>query len=410
MTTTGDLISTVRFDEFGQESWAEYRLGRILSNSSGFADVYLIDANTTPPLVAKIYRQDGDIQQQLRTDEFFALRLYALGRHAARLATALPFAAFPRRLIFPRRSPSSTDQATELLGFTMAEMTQTISLLTFLTSETIRQQVSLDRSLAIAERLAHYLHRLHTDPMRFAIGDLSPNNILISKAFDDARYIDLDGAAFTYPGTPARFFPSPLPKAATTGYESPYFFQDDYVGPTPEHDTFVLAIFIFQLIMAALGETTPPHPFEFGDHTVSFNIKNRLYPYRLGNQHLLRPAVVATYTMMPDMMRHAFDGYFTGQLPMTADAWASLIARYRRSLQSSSFRSYPVLARLCPEDYNVANASPVSPGQPPSAVMGWWTSRPSRATARVTWASRSAARMHATVSASHSPTDCRVLI
>jgi DNA-binding helix-hairpin-helix protein with protein kinase domain len=182
----------------------------------------------------------------------------------------------------------------------------------------------------IAVSLADQLHRLHTHPWGFVIGDLSPNNLLVDYTFSSIHFIDLDTIRFT-PVAGTRGFDAP---GTTPRYRSPeYFRAPDNNYRTATHDDFVLAILLFQILMAICG-VDDAHPFVELDGDEEDNIRCGRFPYVDGLRHTqvgLRPAEV--YGRWHIDLRTAFEAVFTGRRTMTAGDWANLVARYRRSLR-----------------------------------------------------------------------------
>ena len=311
------------------DDWTAYTLGETVGDKGGTAQVYRIAAKTTPPLLAKMYHSDS-ILQRIASDPGYGTRLMCLGMERATLNKVLPFCTWPRRLVFKQKDPLSDQVAGSIIGLTLPELATHVALSDVLRDKSNRTKMTHAHGIHIAVSLADQLHRLHTHPWRFVIGDLSPNNLLVDYTFSSIQFIDMDTVRFS-PGPGYPTFDTP---GTTVGYRSPEYFHAPSQGQlSAAHDDFVLAILLFQILMAMSG-LDGVHPFLDADASEDDNIRQARFPY----VDALRPTQVAdapaaAYAAWDPNLRTAFEDVFTGRKAMTAKQWADLLSNYRRSLR-----------------------------------------------------------------------------
>ncbi|MFM9938683.1 MAG: hypothetical protein ACKVP7_04210, partial [Hyphomicrobiaceae bacterium] len=242
----------------------------------------------------------------------------------------LPFCNWPRRIVFKQREPGTDEVAGAIIGLTLPELTTHVALSDVLRDKSNRARMTHERGIHIGVSLADQLHRLHTHPWRFVVGDLSPNNLLVDYTFSSIHFIDMDAVRFS-PGPGYPTFDTP---GTTANYRSPEYFHASNQGQlSSAHDDFVLAILLFQILMAISG-LDGVHPFLDVDASEDDNIQRGRFPY----VDALRPTQVAdapaaVYVAWHSDLRGAFEAVFTGKQAMTAKQWAELLAKYRRSLR-----------------------------------------------------------------------------
>lgn len=306
------------------EDYFRFTLGELMGSKGGAASVYQLMPRTDPPLVAKIY--NDKVLQIIRTDRKYAQRIIALGLHRDNLAEALPFATWPRRVIFKDRDPKDAQQA--LLGFTMERLVGTTSLIDLITQQNARFKITPDTTAFLCITIAGQLSRMHDHPWAFVFGDMSPNNIHVTADLTKVRFIDTDGFQFNYNNGQYSFRLSGL----TPGFKSPgadaAMMSTGRLATT--HDDFVLAILLFMLLMADKG--MPIHPFQSGDVPEDVRIEKRQFPLSDTAQYPLPAPVIAAWNELPQTLRDAFTRTFTGPTPIPAAQWETILTDYRRCL------------------------------------------------------------------------------
>ncbi len=307
-----------------KDDYFQFTLGEPMGTVGGAGAVYQLMPRSTPPLVAKVY--NDRVLQRIRSDRKYAQRIIALALHGNELAKSLPFATWPRRVIFSERNPKNPQQA--LLGFTMERLVGTVSLLDIITQKNTRVRVTPNVTAYLAITLADQIARLHRHPWTFVFGDLSPNNIHVTADLSQVRFIDTDGFQFDYNNGKYNFALSGL----TPGFKSPGADAALQTSGrlTTTHDDYVLAILIFMLLMADQG--MPTHPFQCRDTPEDANIENRLFPLANPSQHRLPPPVIQAFNAIPEPVRNAFIKTFTSATPIPASQWVTLLSDYRRCL------------------------------------------------------------------------------
>lgn len=306
------------------EDYFQFTLGEPMGAAGGAGAVYQLMPRSDPPLVAKVY--NDKVLQLIKADRKYAQRITALALHRDELAKALPFATWPRRLIFSHKKPADPQQA--LLGFTMERLVSTVSLYDLITQQNTRRKVTPDVTTFLAITLSDQIARLHRHPWTFVFGDLSPNNIHVTANLGQMRFIDTDGFQFNYNNGQYSFRLSGL----TPGFKSPGadLLMASAGRLTTAHDDFVLAILLFMMLMADKG--MPIHPFQSGDTPEDERIERRQFPLADPVNFPVPTAVVDAWKTLPQPLRDTFVRTFTGPAPVPATEWVTTLSQYRRSL------------------------------------------------------------------------------
>lgn len=306
------------------DDYTQYKISDPLQEG-GSGSVHHLLPRTVPPLVAKLYKPETIAR--IRTDKKFMQRIVVLAAHREELIKDLPFATWPRRLLFTEKEPRSVQQS--LIGFTMAQLVGTTSLTELFFHEPARVRLTPDHTVHIATVLADQVARLHRHPWGFVVGDLSPNNVHVSHDFNHIHLIDTDAFQFDYNNGAYAFELSGL----TPSYKSPGAEAAMSITGrvTATHDDFVLAILIFMLLMMNAGY--PVHPFNALDHTEDELIENRAFPFDDPQRFPVNPAILQTYRTLPDEVRAAFTTAFTQRKPVPAANWTGILTQSRRLLR-----------------------------------------------------------------------------
>jgi DNA-binding helix-hairpin-helix protein with protein kinase domain len=324
----GSTVWGVRLHRSTPDHWERYQLGSHL-NRGAAGSVYRIDKKTTPPLVAKVY--EARILDRVRAEAPFRQRIIALAMHREQLMSELPFAFWPRRILFDTQDPAPDKIPRSIVGFTMAALPDTRPLSELLNNDTARLRITHADNIHIAQLLASQIARLHTHSWGFVFGDMSPNNIHVSHDYKNVYFIDTDGFQFSFQAPRYAFAPPGL----TPTYRAPAAQQTIINGGrlTPRHDDFVLAIIIFQILMAQAGFTRV-HPFSSLQSNEDDNIEKRIFPFANPTQYPVPHQVLDYYKSLPPEIQQAFEWTFTSRRQsLTAADWPSLLAGYRRGLQ-----------------------------------------------------------------------------
>lgn len=325
----GDRIWGLRCANGEPEDWTQYALDAKLNGAEGGAGkVVKLRPRTNPQLVAKLYKPS--ILKRITTEESFARRIFAMARERLMLMQTLPFAVWPRRLLFTSQpSQDFADIRAKLIGFTMTELVGTVSLATVFSDERTRLRMQKSQTAHILITIADQLNRMHKHQWGFVFGDMSPSNIHITHDYAKVLFIDTDSFQFDYTeGTPFSFAITGL----TTGYKSPGAIKliRSRERLTAAHDDFVLAILIFMALMGDLGQ--PKNPFDCADFGEDALIEQRRFPYDDAANLPVPPPTLAAYKSLPQPIREAFTRSFTQPTPVTAAAWTTILSQYRRGL------------------------------------------------------------------------------
>ncbi len=326
-STEGTSVFGVSLNDPKNEDWTVYQIGKSL-NKGGFGSVHEVTPPMKHPLVAKIYTEP--MRERIKNNPKIAMRLVALAQHRIAITKDLPFAVWPRRVLFAKRNLNgASDIAANILGFSMLQLIGTTSLYDLMMNEDNRLRIRPVDLAHIAITIADQLARMHRHPWGFVFGDLSPNNIHISKDYKTVHFIDTDSFQFDFQ-TGKYAFPM---ENLTRLYKSPG--AEDAIRKkqriTAVHDDFVLAVLVFQLLMTM--NAIPRHPFECQDKNPDALMESRIFPFENPAQYPVPSTCLAVYNGWPADIRAAFRRTFTQPNPVTAEEWTQiLIAHYRRGL------------------------------------------------------------------------------
>lgn len=324
----GSLIHAVALSTTldGDDEWHTYTLGAIKSDIGATSLVFETDADD--PTLAKLFTGDT-VAARLKTDRRYASRVVDLAQRSQELFRAFPEVAWPTEIVF--EVPGSDNVSHDKLhGIIMPELDRACSLFDLMHEEGACHGFETHHALSLARSLASLLQRLHDEHWHFVVGDLSPHNVFIAHTYKTVHLIDTDTWSFTVDGGQT-FYDTP---GLSPGYRSPVSFTLPDGAPMPaEHDDYVLAILIFQLFMLAEG-LPRKHPLTPLEGEEDDNIRAARFPfadaYRADEVH---DDLAAVYLRWDEPIRRAFERTFAGA-PLTAGAWADLLADYRRSLLS----------------------------------------------------------------------------
>lgn len=223
------------------------RLGRRLDNG-GEGVVYEVDE--APGLVAKVLLKPDDPAES-------AARVASLIRQGHSPRTARLLTGEPRRVAWPvaavrvfPRARATADRPPDIGGFLMPDMRRWFRPLGFLTSAALQAEhlpaATWATALAAAANLARLVADLHAED--YVIGDLKLENLWVDES-GNTGISDVDSFQFS---DGAGFFAS---RARSPGYTAPECIDSPQALPDQSSDDFVLAVLIYQLLMAGM------HPF-----------------------------------------------------------------------------------------------------------------------------------------------------
>lgn len=324
MVDVGATVWGILSDLDGNEDWKEYTVADQVGEAGGNASVHKLIDGAGSPLVGKFYNCEAT--ERLRSDKIHALRLILPSRHRLALEENLEFVVFPRRILIDRPDPGD-DPLTHIVGFSMNLHEGFYSLTDLIEQEDARRfSYTPDTTLCILITIADQLARLHDHPWRFVFGDMTPNNVLVSRNYETIRFIDVDGYQFS---NGAYDFPL---TGLSPGYISPDAYKrlEKADRLTSAHDDFLLAIIISQMLMADHGHLRT-HPFNISGQDKNDLIERRRFTYELAPEDV-DEGIISAYRTLPDELRDAFRQTFTTDAVVTAAAWASLLQKNRRYL------------------------------------------------------------------------------
>lgn len=311
----------------GTRTLQSMAMGTMLSTKGANADVCTF-GDTSPNVVGKIYRDA--FRKRFSANPQLIERIIILSRQSHELRKALPFCGWPDRLLLAGQAKTSADFAAQFTGFTMDRFPATTSLMELIGVRRARLRLTPHDSVNIAIMLAEQLNKLHQHPLHFVFGDLSPNNVLVSGDF--ARVLFIDADAFQFSTTVKGRIYTFANDGTTPSYTSPYAIARTEASQLPkEHDLFVLAILIFQILMADRG-FLKCHPFSSGTVEENERIKARQFPYGDPTRYPVSAAARKAYESLPSELREAFTDVFMHHRVLTADAWIALLSKHRRCL------------------------------------------------------------------------------
>ena len=192
------------------------------------------------------------------------------------------------------------------------------------------QNLSGAKLLTIASRIAEIVAICHK--AGFIIGDVNPNNFLISGTSLAPALIDCDSFQFKHKfksGEEQTY----TTNAGTLDYCAPALLArvDQNKGSftnvrrTQEDDEFAIAVLIFQILMSGV------HPFDtltgpIGDTKIPNNIRNRAYPYSDGAR--IKPPKFADeprFRKFSPQIRGLFERVFARSDSVAAKDWAQAL-------------------------------------------------------------------------------------
>lgn len=323
----GGTVWGARLNWPNDDDYFSYTLAEPLGSPGGSATVYKLSPRTDPPLVAKLY--NDSYLDLLRQDKKLLQRVVLLASNRDSLGADLPFATWPRRLLFSSNTPTNIQD--ELLGFSMERLNGTVSLHDLIYQEGARTRLTPDSNLHIAITIADQVARMHRHPWAFVFSDMSPNNIHVTPDLKHVRFIDTDCFQFEFKSSKYAFKPSGLTPTFTSPAAKARLTAGNALDAT--HDDFLLAMLIFMLLMAEKG--FPIHPFQSPGHDEDTLIDQRAFPFDNPAAYPVNPHILAAYMSIAAEVRAAFSQSFTQQPPLPAAEWASLLAKQRRSLWRS---------------------------------------------------------------------------
>lgn len=325
--SAGGTVWGARLNWPNDDDYFSYTLAEPLGAPGGSATVYKLSPRTDPPLVGKLYHDS--YLDLLRQDKKLLQRVVLLARHRDDLGTDLPFATWPRRLLFSSNTPTNVQD--ELLGFSMERLNGTVSLFDLIYQEDARTRLTPDANLHIAITISDQVARMHRHPWAFVFSDMSPNNIHVTPDLKHVRFIDTDCFQFQFKSSNYSFKASGL----TPTFSSPSAKARITAGHTLDatHDDFLLAMLIFMMLMAEKG--VPIHPFQASGFDEDTLIQQRAFPFDNPTAYPVNAHILATYISLPAEIRAAFTRSFTQEPPLPAAEWAALLAKQRRLLWQS---------------------------------------------------------------------------
>lgn len=309
--------------------WTLYHLDQPLANATGGeGGIYSLKPHAGERRVAKIYKSQA--KALLNPDAFKSLAL--LTSKYAEYSSTLPFVAWPIEVLFTVKHPSSIQHIPTLAGITMRHITGHQVLEKLTSNGNGRLGLGTETAVRIAAVIAGQLARLHATGIVFC--DLNPKNILVSNNRQTVTFVDADAFqhsiiadVFTKP----HFFP---------GYASPDQANLKPGMRTPADDNFVLAIHIFQLLLDGghpfdTGPAYNPTGDPFANITPNDNVKARRWPY--SNIPLYRPPgeTPKHYARLHPDLRAMFERAFLHFAPPAAAEWATLLPKFRNSVEAS---------------------------------------------------------------------------
>lgn len=316
----GHTISARHYD--GHNEWFDFEVAELISDRGGSGSVWKLAIDTDPALLVKFYK--GEMLNRLRTETRTTTRLYPLVRSRRRLADELPFATWPRRLVFADRNVTEENFAQKLLGFTMARLDVSVSLEELISDDKRRIRITAGKTRHILLLIIDYLQSLHDHPWRFMFGDMSLNNIHVSRDRSRVFFIDTDAFQYSCPETD-KFFAVP---GTTEGFRSPGTADRHHDDPLPDnHDLFVMAIIIFMMLMADMGAYAA-HPFSAAGHDSDELLDARAFPYEAPDNFPLPDFVLKRYRAIPAELRQAFLQTFTTPVPIALPQWRMLLQKH----------------------------------------------------------------------------------
>lgn len=329
-SAVGMTVHAARMVPQAPDAWTTYTLGEKIA-TGGFADLHQVIGH--PALIAKIY--NDKMKDRLQKKPRIIKQLWGLARDSGELQQALPFATWPRSMLFSQARPIGAAQTADtLLGYTMHRIVGTTSLHDLVVNPDRRLRLTAGDTAFIAKRIADQLAQLHRHDRHFVFGDFSPANIHIGEQFDSVTFIDTDGYQYDFKEKDEAFDLEMI----TPGFRSPGVTEAirDTGRVTTAHDDYVLAIHIFTVLMLAHG--VPRHPLKSGNIEPDVLIAKRAFPYDDPQTYPLPQSCLTAYRSFPEGLRKAFTRTFTTPNGVTAEDWGLLLHDHRRFLRRRKTR------------------------------------------------------------------------
>lgn len=334
---TGDTYSAVLLKPGTpvRPDWSRVTLGDSFSEG-GAASLWNTDpVDPYTPLVCKLW--NARALSLITRDKAEAGRMVPLVFHRDELYKNLRFVAWPRRVIFTR--PDLTDVLNDLRGFTMLRLTDVDTLQSILQASRKGTPLSPDTAEHLAKALTDCVERLHAHPWHFRFGDLTPNNIMVTRNAPNMHFVDSDSFQYTYTHPITGDVHQYLVHGLTEGYKSKEGIAAEHArqanGCLPplsqRHDLTVMAILLFQICVAQFG-IGGRNPFDEHGRSEDANIADGRFPFDVKDPDI-PDNVREAYQKVPPDIRAAFTRTFTHDQPLAPVEWRRLILDKWRSLQ-----------------------------------------------------------------------------
>ena len=217
----------------------------------------------------------------------------------------------------------------------------------------------LSKRITIAKNLCVAVHNLHQTGN--VIGDMNPNNILVSPGTGLVRLIDCD--SFHITDSKRRTYrcevamPEYLAPSVSNRLAKGESLKTAHLPTfTIESDTFSLAVHIFQLLMNGA------HPFAIAINGAknkksvvlpqpSENMKNGVFPYDKCPEGYKLPIYALSFDVLPEKIRSLFVKRFSDNEDVDAQAWFDALCEYEKRLKtckSNHNHEYRKGLRKCP--------------------------------------------------------------
>ena len=200
----------------------------------------------------------------------------------------------------------------------------------------------LSKRITIAKNLCVAVHNLHQTGN--VIGDMNPNNILVSPGTGLVRLIDCD--SFHITDSKRRTYrcevamPEYLAPSVSNRLAKGESLKTAHLPTfTTESDTFSLAVHIFQLLMNGA------HPFAIAINGAknkksvvlpqpSENMKNGVFPYDKCPEGYKLPIYALSFDVLPEKIRSLFVKRFSNNEDVDAQAWFDALCEYEARLKT----------------------------------------------------------------------------
>lgn len=249
------------------------------------------------------------------------------------------------------------DSSRRFVGYLMPFISNTVSLLDVYNPPSRKKSLpaGFDQRYLYrtARNLASTLEALHSSESEYVVGDLNESNIRVTP-LAMVTFIDVDSFQVHARSSDGQIItlPSPVGKLEYTPRE----LQGSNLKDTrrkPEHDSFGLAVIIFQLLMEGnhpfrgrwLGGGEPP--------PVQEKIQKGYFPYAASKQHFITPpeklALENLHPQLADLFRRCFiDGHDDPRARPTPKQWMQALRVAEDNLiQCRNGHYYPNHLKAC---------------------------------------------------------------